>query len=244
MKKLFATILGIALLLSPLTVFGAIALDNSTTGALGSGTSQTLSYTTAGSNRILAVYTFKQGGVTCTGVTYAGVAMTRIGTTQNVGSEVEDLWLLVNPASGTNNIIASFSGIGATSGITAVSFTGASQTGQPDSVNQNITTSVTSASLTLTTIANNSWIVGFSRDTGGIQAAGTNTTQVANVAGPAFSMMYSPTAQTPAGSHSVTMTDIVSGDFYMTAFSFSPFVPPSVSPFNPFILFFGAWARL
>lgn len=46
---------------------------------------------------------------TFTGVTYNGVSMTQIGTTQTVGgsgSGKTSAWRLVNPAAGTNNIVA------------------------------------------------------------------------------------------------------------------------------------------
>ena len=83
---------------------GSIAYDNATNGAQGTATSHTWSHTTAGTDRFIIVWGH-QINTSSVSVTYAGVAMSHIGTVGTV-----DLWYLANPALGANNCIASWSG--------------------------------------------------------------------------------------------------------------------------------------
>ncbi len=110
---------------------GGITLDN--TSYTGGSGNITLSFTTgSGSNRLLMVQAETNASRSFSGITYNGVSMTQVATENSltnddgVGAHVE-LWYLVNPASGTHNIVATMVGSGAGS-LAAASFTNVNQT--------------------------------------------------------------------------------------------------------------------
>ena len=130
----------------------AIAYDNATTSY--HGQSNTVGFTVgSGSNRILfvGIYTANSsGGDVVSGVTYAGSAMTRINTVQNTQSGHQCrayLYYLLNPTSGANNIVVTSS---ETVGLSAVSYTGAQQSGVPDASNTGTANYVSSVNVTTT----------------------------------------------------------------------------------------------
>lgn len=189
----------------------AIAFDSATamTGNT-SVTSKTFSHTCSGSDRILFVISAVQTARTITGITYNSVAMTYIDRKQtDYGNEVE-LWYLVAPATGTNNVVIS---VDSASNLTggAISFTGASQTGQPDasSTSGNPTSGVSSYSPAVTSVADNCFaVVGMICASGATLTGGTNTSigsqpEVTH-AGSAF--IYSTGGQTPAGTFTLNVT--------------------------------------
>lgn len=180
----------------------AIAFDAGSSGNTGSGSSLTVAHTCTGSNRILWVMGFTTGNDTVTGITYNAVAMTQAVKKTTASSQTVYLYYLVAPATGANNIVLSDSG---TNNLTIVgmSFTGASQTGVPDATSSNNNTGTT-ASVSLTTIADNCMVVAGYRFNTGTKTAGAGTTNVGGFANPAEGS-YLTTAKTPAGV--VTMTE-------------------------------------
>ena len=132
----------------------AIAFDNSTASLeFGAGsTSGTLSYTCSGTNRYLIVV-ICQSGISVSGITYNGVAMTQLLTS---GGTRTSMWGLANPSTGANNIIASVSSGGVPWGFLASSYTGCSIT-QPDSSN-NIDATYPNT-VTTNVVASNCWLV-------------------------------------------------------------------------------------
>lgn len=120
----------------------AIAFDNATNGGTDSGTSITFSHTCNGSDRFLVVACIGQVGAGAddvTGATYGGVAMTLIKKFVDASiTRFGYFFALTNPASGANNVIVScsnphFLAAG------AASYTGVSQTGQPEAQNDSYT---------------------------------------------------------------------------------------------------------
>lgn len=141
----------------------AIAYDTVTDGGYGASGGKTFSHTCSGSNRILFVSTFGAvGSDTVTGVTYNGVAMTLVKTllTPTDGRYL-GAWVLMNPASGANNVVISVSS-GDTYGM-AVSYTGTAQTGQPDSFGFNSNTFTSSLTTSTNVVASNCWNVYLNR---------------------------------------------------------------------------------
>jgi hypothetical protein len=67
-----------------------------------------------------------------TGLTYNGVALTKIGPTIDIFKGYTSLWYLLNPATGTHNIVVTKSGGTQILKIAAASYTGVRQTSQPD----------------------------------------------------------------------------------------------------------------
>lgn len=202
----------------------AIAFDATTDPGthVGAGSSQTVAFTCTGTNRYLLVAVVLQGSQTCTGVTYNGVAMTQIqsiSTAAIAAGETCYIFGLANPASGANNILASYSGA-ATNLVGASSFTGVKQTTTPEASNTNSGNS-SAATVAVTTLTNNAWLIGFARQAGGTATAGTNTTlrQTADT-----DMMDTNGPDTPAGSFSLNWTPNTSKQWAALAASIPPIV--------------------
>ena len=202
----------------------AIAYDNSSSVYNGTATtSQTLSHTTAGSDRILVVSTRTYDGNTITGVTYNGVAMSEVGTAQAFASNTDRhrTWILVNPASGANNVVVSLSSALRIE-VYAISFTGAAQTGQPDNNNQTNGNS-SSATNSLTTVADNCWSVAAMEGNGaGTFTDSTNVTLVQNIADRGCIGYGGP--KTPAGSFTQAVAIGVAGQWTFKQISIAPSV--------------------
>lgn len=208
----------------------AIAFDAYTDGGFAGGiTSRTFAHTTTGSDRILFVGAWTRGTNVPT-VTYNGVSMTGIGTIvgPTADGDYVSLFYLIAPATGSNNVVISLSSANLIGG-QAISYTGAKQSGQPDaSVTYGPTTS-TSDSVTLTTVADNSWSLMVGRTTGsGTIAAGSGTTLRGGGAG-AAQMLDSNAAKTPAGSVTLVGTHTNSESVYSMA-SFAPHVASTFTP--------------
>lgn len=162
--------------LQPIGYRFAIGYDNKSNVQVVSGTTQTYSFTTSGSDRAL----FGLGicvGDDLTGLTYAGVSTTAMADVKN-GTDLRLFtYKLANPATGANNAVWSQT----TSGtfVTAVqSYTGVDQTtpaGTP--VTATDASADTNFTGTITTTTADSWIAAFIReDTGSATfTAGANT---------------------------------------------------------------------
>lgn len=174
----------------------------------GTTNSLTFSYTCgSGSNRLLVVAIAGDvvaGADDITGVTYNGVAMSLACKTAG-GNRFNYFYYLVNPASGANNVV-----ISATTShyllAGAADYTGISAL---DATNTNSGASITTLTTSLTTIANNCWVIliGNSYDGGPQQNAGTGSTRrTFDAAFGIWTLFDSAAAITPAGSYSMTST--------------------------------------
>jgi hypothetical protein len=115
---------------------GAITFDAASVqaGSASGSTSLTWSHTvtSAGSDRILIVGVGVDQNQTCcatvTGVTYGGVSMTLVpgGTSTRSGATRSELWYLLNPPAGANNVVVTLSG-SADVRAGATSYTGVNQ---------------------------------------------------------------------------------------------------------------------
>lgn len=142
--------------------------------------SDTFSYTCSGTDRFLVVHCLSNNGSNpITGVTYAGVAMTKVGSTQRSGeSFTTDTYVLKNPATGANNIVITASGsVAIVSDV--ISYTGVSQTFTPN-VASTIGGASTTISHSITVGQANSWIFAGTR-TGGAAPNATGTNYVRKV---------------------------------------------------------------
>lgn len=205
----------------------AIALDAaSTISAQAATTSLTFSHTCTGANRILFVYAGNQQGTpSITGVTYNGVAMTFIARTDSQSNERTELWYLVAPATGANNVVISVSGSSKIAG-GAISYTGAAQTGQPDSSNVSPSpTSGTSVTVSTTVVASGCWLVGCGVTGNATIAAGTGMTQRANRAGDGSfdtTITGDSNGTVGTGSQSLQITNGASDSIGLVVASFAP----------------------
>jgi hypothetical protein len=114
MKKGSCSLLGGLFLLAILVWAGqafadSIAFDSSSSFG-GNGVSLTWAHTVgSGSNRILIVGVSIHTTGSINSVTYAGVNLTKVGSISNIGVISSELWYLVNPASGTHDVIVTAS---------------------------------------------------------------------------------------------------------------------------------------
>lgn len=200
----------------------AIAFDAITNASFGGSatTSKTFSHTCTGSDRLLFVNVHTDSNVV-TGVTYAGVAMTKIyGQATDYYNTV---WALVAPATGANNVVISCS-----SSVNiipmAVSYTGCDQ--NLPTVFATGTDASSPQTVNATTLSDNSWLMGFQRRTvaSGF-SVGSGTTLRANDSTYAFATVDSGGALTPVGSYGLTVN--YSGTSYLGVVAFAPAVASS-----------------
>jgi len=168
-----------------------VALDSSTSIArnFDDNISFPVTVAAAGTNRLLLVgvsLRLNSSGQSVSSVSYAGVSMTRIAAVNNPSptSPVRvELWQLVSPLTGSNNVqvILSSGKTGVVAG--AVSLTGVDQSAPVEASNTAINNSST-ASVSVTTTTNNAWVVdvlGFMQSSP-IRITGTSQSQAGNVA--------------------------------------------------------------
>jgi hypothetical protein len=183
----------------------AIAYDSSASGT-SAGTSTTFAHTCAGSNRILFVEAYSTSGDDVTGITYNGAAMTQVSKVSKSGSsEKLYLYYLLAPATGSNNVVVSRSGSGGFLHGASASYTGALQSGVPDSFATSAPVgNDTSISISTTSILDNCWLVGsFVCDNGGITAGSSTTVRAGDTS---FDVIAdSNGAKTPAGSYALAI---------------------------------------
>lgn len=204
----------------------AIAVQNTAQSTVSSATSLTFAHTTStGSNRILLV------GVDTvptsdriTSVTYNGSSASRASSQSNGVSRREYMYYLTNPSTGSNNVVITASSATYINGA-SVDYTGAAQTGQPDSSNATSGANSTSYSITFTTVCNNSWsAVMVGTDAGGSNpTASTNSTsRVVVSADSGVELFDSNAAITPAGAYAMSFTSPVSTVWVGAGMSIAP----------------------
>lgn len=202
----------------------SIAFDSAGGRASASATSVTFAHTCTGTNRVLFVSANSVSSTT-TGVTYNGVALSRIGSEVTQGAIVASLWYLINPATGSNNVVVSRSGSGTVQGASS-SYTGVRQNSIPDATNSN-QTSATSISVATTTVADNCWVVAGGTCGNGGLSNGTATTMRQSGTNDIF-ICDNNTAQTPAGSVTLAI-NCNNGNNAMVSASFGPTIAVTVT---------------
>lgn len=210
----------------------AIAFDIATNvTSTGSSTTHTYAHTCTGSDRILfaSIATLNDAGNdTVTGVTYNGVAMTRINTARTTGFAWRGyLYYLIAPATGSNNIVATKTGTTGQMYGSSASYTGALQSGVPDASNT-ADTSGSPATVSVTTVADNCWAVLTGGNVDAEFAASTNSTK-RNTGNPA-TLFDSNANISPAGSFSMTLTYAGTRQYELLMASFAPSVAVTFIP--------------
>jgi hypothetical protein len=119
----------------------------------------TWSHTVSGSNRILVVGVSIRNtqNETVTNVTYAGTPLTFVGARSNETSARVEIWQLVAPAVGTDNVVVTLSATAKIIG-GAISLTGVDQT-TPIGASAFTAGSSTNPTLTLTNVATSAWVI-------------------------------------------------------------------------------------
>lgn len=187
------------------------------------GTSLTVAHTCAGTNLILFVIANSDGGAgNVTGVTYSGVAMTKIAEVQNSGAEYNSLWFLAGPATGTNNIVITGS-VSSNLASSNSSYTGASQTGIPDSSATVSAGTRSTTTATTTVVGTGCWLVMMGRAGTNMSAgAATVAREQTYLAGPA---LFDSDGTVSTGSQSLQFTNSSA----TTSAIIVSFAPPSAA---------------
>jgi len=210
----------------------AIVFDASSSGQA-VATSLTFAHTNTGSNLILFVGTWQNSATdNITGITYNNVAMTKIdGLLNSDSNNYLQLWYLVGPAAGANNVVVSASSSTNMHAL-SLSYTGASQTGQPDAHNTQTSSVISGGTQTVsvTTIADNCGMVCLAGGAGDLPTASTNFTNRVSANNERFGD-HTSQPLTPAGSKSMSVTNSGAGSESVTllAASFSPAAATSTS---------------
>jgi hypothetical protein len=203
------------------TAFASIGFDaNSNTYF--SAVSSSLSHTITGSNTALlcAVSYNQNGNDDLSSVTVNAIPLTRLGTVSFASARTY-LYGVLAPPSGADTIIV----LNSTSKQTAVactSYTGVAQTGLPDSSNTGSGLS-TSLTVSVTTVADNAWVIGAAFADSCTYGVGTNTYNRNPVSGHAtYGLVDTNADQTPAGSYSLVINGCLS-DYHLVLASLAPF---------------------
>lgn len=142
------------------SVGGGIGFD-AASSATGNTNSLSWSHTVGvGSNRILivGVSIMNSATQTVTGVTYAGTALTPVGFQNNGTNCRVEIWRLVAPATGPNNIVVTLSA-SARFVAGAVSFSNVDQTNPIDAATFAPPGNSNAPSVIVTTVTDNSWVI-------------------------------------------------------------------------------------
>ena len=191
----------------------AIAFDATSNSGYQTTTPYSWSHTCTGSSRVLivGVSMLSVAGSSVTGITYNGVALTKIRSDISaVGAVRTELWRLVNPASGSNTVEVTLSAT-LDSIAAAVSLTGVNQTNPTGSHNGASATNVGAADATVSvsTTADGSWLIDAVATTDTAITVGAGQTQRSNVSGTLGSGGTSTEGpKTPTGSVTMSWTDV------------------------------------
>lgn len=158
--KIKKLLLAISLFLIPNLSFGAIEYVTSTQANADVASSLSFSFNApaGGSNRMLILVNSNTRSRGTNTPTYNGVSMTSAYSYSNGFSERVNFWYLANPATGSNTL--SFSSGGSNGlGACAYLFTGVDQSNPIHATSSFGSSGTTNASLTITTTADNKYIV-------------------------------------------------------------------------------------
>jgi hypothetical protein len=179
----------------------------------GSTTSYTAAYTVgSGKNRMLVVALAGDSSIDdVTGITYGGIAMTLAGKQPSVQADnrVMYLYYLLNPASGSNNVVITASTAHWLIAV-AADYAGIAQSGQTDAHTTNIGADAAISTLTtsLTTVSDRTLVIllenGFDGSTSKPTAGAGLTLRVVNASFGLMGIFDSGSPITPPGAHSFT----------------------------------------
>lgn len=195
--------------------------------------------TGAGSNRLLTVCaqardTVTLGDTAVTGITYGGLALTKIRHDVNSTGGVNvrtELWNLIAPPSGTAAVAIAWTGALNNYGVgSAVTYTGVTQTSFNDA-NTGATGSSTTPTADITTVTDGSVIVDCMLDTSNGQVVGAGQTQRANrdTTANTDGTGVSETIKSTAGVETMSWT-ATTGGWALSTSSFKPGVTVSTAP--------------
>ena len=202
-------------------------------GGLGTSATPSTTYTCGGVNRIVFVFlTTTSTTDNITGISYAGVSMTRATFGANVTSiGTAYVYYLINPSTAAGaSVTISKSDAVQTTYCQIISYTGAKQSAQPDASNTFSDIASTSSTHSLTTVADKSVVVMLGASSTGAVSPGAGSTQrQAWGAGDGMFIFDSGnTGITPPASTSMSAT-ATSGNWSIAMVSIAPLAAGSIN---------------
>lgn len=192
-------VFAIIIFLLPLSSFASIAIDSSNTSEINPNTTLSIAHTTTGDNRLMLVGVHNQGGNLITGITYDSVAFTEIYRMSGSGSNYHSLWYLKNPNTGLHNVVITMSG-SSYIGAGVVTYTGVDL--DQDFLNYDFEqVTGTSATISLTTEADNSMLFGYGDVVSGALSGSGDTDIVEAVGTGGFTSLLANTTTGSIGSY-------------------------------------------
>lgn len=186
----------------------AISIDSHSQNAATSGTTLSWSHTCASGAVLIVGASIGNQNQTVTGVTYNGVALTKIVEKGGGDACYASLWYLANPASGANTITVTYSANPSPHGVGGIglSLTGVSSSVVGVSGSTDVSPAAASISTSVTTTAANSMVVAYAAQNGNstsLTVSGSNQTQQ-DTTGKINSMRSSLSTQTTTSTGSYT----------------------------------------
>jgi len=226
MKKLLLTII-IGFWLIPSQGQAAIAFDTIS----GKGQNNTTSVTQAmtigaiSDGLLLVSIVYQAATDDVTGVTWNGDSMTKLinGAWGNNNNEQIYIYGLLNPDTGSHNIVVSKTGASTFVTFYGLSYSGVSQSGLPDAIDNSTGGLSTGAAVSVTTVADNAWLSGVFRASGGSSFSDdVNTTERDSFADASCFVQDTNSDQTPAGSKTMNLSWTGNETWGWAAVSFAP----------------------
>lgn len=181
-----------------------------------------------GTGRFLVVAVESQNGDICTGVTYGGRAMTQAikKVSLNSSSFVFYIFYIFRPATGANDIVASYSSSTGAKVMHSTDYTGVKQHSQVDASASSEDASGTTHTSALTVVAANSWRFLSVRNWAGSSepTASTGSTERGRTASDVGFKTFDSNGALSAGSTNMVTTSGASTYSDMVTISFSPYV--------------------
>lgn len=138
-----------------------------------------------------------------TAVTYGGVSMSLLVKDKGSSDRWGYIFGLLAPSTGTQDLVCTRSGT-TYIGRQVAFYEGVKQSGLPDAFNANSRAGTGTLDTSVTTVADNCWLVGYGKSASGNPSAGTATTQRESASG--FGVYDSNGAKTPAGSYALQIS--------------------------------------
>lgn len=209
-----------------------IAVDATSNGERTSaGTSTTVEHTCSGTNRVLVVATAYVDASIVSGVTYDGSAMTK-AVERNDGDYLNcQLWYIVNPSTGANDIVVTHSS-SSTMKVLGVSFTGANTSDPVDVTGSEANAAGTDPDLAVTTNNANSYLIDVFSAESATMSVGASQTAIADLSGNSHQGGASYEAGGAAGSHTMSwgMTESKASAHCILAIKELPTINVEVTP--------------
>lgn len=219
----------------------AIALDNTSSGRNSTGTITVSHVMGTVSNGVLYVMTSAQdsnhANFPVTTILYGLQSMTKVRSDEAAGNNRTEIWRLINPTSGTANIVATVTGSVGEFALIGISLSGVDQTTPTDA--QNGTSGNSSGpSVSVTSVTDNAWFLTMGSAEATFSSNGTGQTTIATLTDQSYENARGTYEgpKTPAGSETQNFTISSGQSWAISSVAVRPVASASVN--SNFFMFF------